>query len=66
MKVSNLYITQIKQKCGIIEKELQSAEIGKFQTAEMLARERKGDKGGVGVFSYDLLYEQIKRSEKLL
>ena len=37
------------------EGELQSAKIGKFQTAEMPARERSGDKRGVGIFSDDLM-----------
>ncbi len=37
------------------EDELQSTKIGKFQTAEMPARQRSGDKGGVGIFSDDLM-----------
>lgn len=41
------------------EGELQSAKIGKFQTAEMPARERSGDKGGIGTFSYDLMLEMM-------
>lgn len=39
------------------EGELQSAKIGKLQTTEMSARERKGYKGGVGAFSDDLTYQ---------
>ena len=39
------------------EGELQSAKIGKFQTAEMPARERSGYKEGVGMFWYDLMVD---------
>lgn len=35
--------------------KLQLAEIGKFQTAEMSAGERRGYKGGIGIFSDDLI-----------
>ena len=53
--VSNLYIEQVKQKCGIIEREnynLPKSE--NFQTTEMPARERNRYKGGIRKFSYDL------------
>ena len=55
LKVSNLYIAQVKQKYGIIERgKLQQTEVGKFQTAEMPAGKRSGDKRRIRTFQNDL------------
>ena len=50
-----VYRTGKREMWDYREGELQSAKIRKFQTAEMPARERSGDKGGVGAFSDDLM-----------
>ena len=47
LKVSSLYIAQVKQKCGIIERE--NYKIRKFQTAEMPAGKGSGDYRGTEV-----------------
>lgn len=56
LKVSNLYIAQVKQKCGIIERvnyNLPKSE--NSRQPKCPARKRKGYKGGIGAFLYDLM-----------
>ena len=51
LKVSSLYISQVKRKCGIIEcKNYNKPKSGKCETTEMSTGKGSGDHGGIEVF----------------
>lgn len=54
LKVSNLYIAQVKQKCGIIERVNYNLPKSENSRQPKPTRKRKGYKGGIGTFSDDL------------
>ena len=50
LNVSHLYIAQVKQKCGIKERELQQAQIREQPPAQMSAGEGKSHLGSIETF----------------
>ncbi len=56
LKVSSLYIAQVKQKCGIIERENYNLPKSENSRQPKCPPEKeKAIKGSVGTFSYDLM-----------
>ena len=60
LKVSNLYISQIKRKCGIEVEKLQSAEVRGFQTATMPAGKRESNPRSIQIFWNDLTSSKME------
>ncbi len=56
LKVSNLYIAQVKQKRGIIERENYHKAKMKMRSSPSVRRKRGCDCGSIKAFSDDLIY----------
>lgn len=54
LKVSQLYIAQVKMRYGIIERVNYNVGEGKMKVPQMPMEKRNGDRGCVEIFSDDL------------